>query len=241
MIFHWGCQKCIYIYIHHSRTSLLCSCSPRKKNILSKKSSQYNALYPYAEQILKIMHYFHDSHYIMQYRSSTNMKSRTHILFQPFPPSYISHLFTQTANNISTGTHFPSSTSNTMPETINGTQVAQYAGSAFHISPSASALPVPKTLLRPSSGSGVWFSPSRKQNIYSLDAITHVLQGQRDAEGPSDGDEAGPVTSDKSHEGKSAVSELVSVTKEQDQPVDDVVMLPFIQMFRSQPSSCPIN
>ena len=119
-----------------------------------------------------------------------------------------------------------------MSETINGTQMAQYAGSAFHISPSASALPVPEMLLRSSSGSGVRFSPSRKTKEYSLDAITDVLQGQRDTEGPSDGDEAGPVTSDKSHEGKRAVSELVSETKEQDQPVDDVVMLPFIQMFR---------
>ena len=52
-----------------------------------------------------------------------------------------------------------------------------------------------------------------------LDAITYVQQAQRNAERPGDGDEAVPVTTDKSHEGKGAVSE----TKEQDRPVDTVL------------------
>ena len=110
-----------------------------------------------------------------------------------------------------------------MPGTVNRTQVPLYAGPAFYRSPPASALPIPKGFLHSSSGSGVRLNPSRKEN-YSLDAITHVQQAQGNAERPSDGDgdKAVPVTSDKSHEGKGAISK----TRKQDEPVDTVI-LPF--------------
>ena len=47
-----------------------------------------------------------------------------------------------------------------------------------------------------------------------------IQQAQRDAEGTRDGNEAVSVTSDKSHEGKGAVSE----TEAQDGPVDEVTL-----------------
>ena len=160
----------------------------------------------------------------MQYRSSTSLN---YILFLFFLPSYISHIFTQTANNKHTGIltptlpslnfghYFPSSST---PGKMDRPQVPLYAGPAFHRSPSASALPIPNRFRDSPSGSGVRFNPSRK-GISSLGAITHFQKAQCNAERPSDGDEAVPVTSDKSHEDKGAISD----TKEQDGPVDAVM------------------
>ena len=107
--FFWFLRSVIY----EPRIWLLRSYLPRKKNILSK-SSQYNALSE--QKDLRIIHYIHvpsnciilvGPHYIMQYRSST------YTLFLFIPPSYISHIFTQTANNEHTGIQTPTLPSST--------------------------------------------------------------------------------------------------------------------------------